>query len=79
MFILRDKFLIEPFQGTFRDLFDPSFVRIVIRDFWKMEAGNISKKNIKICLKRVEFDADYEKKCQKIIRKLKAFAHSSVR
>jgi hypothetical protein len=41
---LRDKYLMEHFQGTFRDLFDPAFVRIVIQDSWKMEAGNGSKK-----------------------------------
>jgi hypothetical protein len=49
---LRDKYLMEHFQGTFRDLFDPSFVRIVIRDFWKMEAVNDSKKEYQNMFKK---------------------------
>ncbi len=69
---LRDKYLMEHFQETFRDLFDPSFVRIVIRDFWKMEAGNGIKKEYQNMPKKAEFEADYETKMPKN-QKIKGF------
>jgi hypothetical protein len=71
---LRDKYLTEHFQWAFRDLFDPSFVRIVIQDFWKMEAGNSSKKEYQNMSKKEQnLMLIMKQKCPKNNQKIKGF------